>query len=630
VSRSKLFVHRFVVYGNGKFVYDEEFHLGVNIIRGENGTGKSTIMDLINYGLGAEISDWTDEQRRCDWVAMEISLNGLLVTLKRNITDTGKEKITFFEGRMEQALKYNEGWQKYSMTRSKDSHSISQQLFELLALPRHKTDEDKNLTMHQILRMMYVDQLSSTTKLLKEDQKFDNVTYRKAIGEFLLGIDDLAAYNLRQELIEAEKEFEKVNGELKAIYRMFGHDESLINVQTLDNDILTLRNEITALEQKKFEIRALVKERADQEVSEKIIALVKKVDEEANRLSTLKSERNELQLELNETRLFLHSLEERKKALAESQITYSALGEISFKYCPSCLEPIEEHSSIDSCHLCKKPKPTSDKGFAYSQLLNELNFQIKESRKIINTFSEDVLKIDSDVPLSEGAIETAKAELKELQTATDEKEALLLNVSSEIGFCRSQILSLEDKREQVERVEALKLRKGQANSYISNIKDKLQDIRQLQEHRYTEIYSLIEGKAKSLLKADGGYEIAFNEAEEVIFDFAKDKMYVNGRSKFSASSMVVLKNSIRFAMFEVAVDDKHARLPNLLLMDNIEDKGMREERSQNFQRQIVDACNKITDEFQLIFTTSMIANELDDTSMCIGPSYPKGTHTLEF
>ncbi|MFX3950007.1 hypothetical protein ACJBW9_11270, partial [Streptococcus suis] len=77
------------------------------------------------------------------------------------------------------------------------------------------------------------------------------------------------------------------------------------------------------------------------------------------------------------------------------------------------------------------------------------------------------------------------------------------------------------------------------------------------------------------------------------------------------------KNSIRFAMFAQAVDDPFSRFPNLILMDNIEDKGMREERSQNFQRQIVNVCANIISEFQLIFTTSMIANELDDTAMCV-------------
>ena len=295
----------------------------------------------------------------------------------------------------------------------------------------------------------------------------------------------------------------------------------------------------------------------------------------------------------------------------------------------SCLEPIEENDT-DSCCLCKKSKPSEDKDFAYSQLLNEINFQIKESKKIIEAFESDVLKITAVIPKVRYQLASAKNELKEINTSTDDKEAVLIEIASEIGFCRSQILSLEDKREQVEKVDTLKERKANAITRISNIKAKLEEVALLQERRYVEVYSSIESKAKNLLKLDGGYEPSFSAPEEVVFDFAKDKMFVNGRSKFSASSMVVMKNSIRFSIFAHAADDKYARIPNLILMDNIEDKGMREERSQNFQRQMVNVCDTIHDEYQLIYTTSMIADELEGTAMCVGPYYPKGTHTLDF
>ncbi len=629
MSRSKLFIHRFAVYSAGKFVYDEEFHLGVNIIRGENGTGKSTIIDLLNYALGAEITDWTQHQLRCDWVAVELTVNGHTVTLKRNITRTGQEKVLFFDGEMGAALHSVDNWNKYPMRRNNDTHSFSQHIFELLNMPRHQTDDSKNLTMHQILRLMYVDQLSAPGRLLKEDQKYDNATTRRAIGEYLLGIDSLDAYNLRQDLIEANKEFEKVNAELNSIYRMFGSDGSLINLSLLNSEVEAVKSRIKELEAKRLEIRSAPSEDVSKEAAERIKAIVTQLDKLSNDLSVLDSKKNELQAESRETTLFLRSLVHRKTALAESQITYSSLGAVSFEYCPSCLEPLDTVND-GNCGLCQSEKCTHDKDFAYSQLLNELNFQIKESQKLIESFDEDIVKIDSKIPALKQELKFLKLEFKDINVAVDDREALLLNASSDIGFSQSQILSLEGKREQVSKVENLKAKKQKAQKRINEIQEELEKVSLLQENRYLSVYSSIESKTKDLLMLDGGYESAFDEPEDVIFDFAKDKIFVNGRSKFSASSMVVMKNSVRFSIFSQAADDNRSRFPNLILMDNIEDKGMREERSQNFQRQMVDVCNRIDNDYQLIFTTSMIADELEGTTMCVGPFYPKGRHSLEF
>lgn len=629
MSRSKLFVNRFVVSGRGQFVYDQEYHTGVNIIRGVNGTGKSTITDLLSYAIGAVINEWTEEQLGCDWVMVEVSINGLLYCLKRDIVESGQARMSIFEGKFTDALSHGADWTQYSMRRGDKRHSFSQQIFELLGLPRHKTDDSKNLTLHQILRLIYVDQLSATTKLLKEDKEYDNITFRRAIGDYLLGIDDLEAHNIRQDLLASNRDYEKLNSELNAIYRFFGKDASKINELTLNAEISNIASQLEELKIRKQKVLRSQSNELNKLVIQKANILQDEIDQLSSQKQEFENTKAEVSLELIDTELFVISLKDRKKALEQSRLTFTSLGEINFKYCPACLEPIpeEEHTG---CSLCKTEKRDGERDVAYVQMLNELNFQIRESEALIKDFRARLDSINSQLPGITRRLEEAKFEYQELEVTAEAKDAIVAEIASEMGFCKSQVIALEDRRELVTKVESFRLDKERVNILIQRLQDKLDQINARQAERYNSVYDSIEKKASQLLVQDGSYEPTFDKVEEVTFDFAKDKMFVNGRSKFSASSMVVMKNSIRLAIFIHAVDDNFARLPNFLIMDNIEDKGMIAERSHNFQKNIVSECEKLGDEYQLIFTTSMINPELDGTDMCVGPMYLKGTHTLMF
>jgi AAA15 family ATPase/GTPase len=629
MSHSKLHVNRFAVSKAGYLVYDEQFHKGVNIIRGANGTGKSTVVDLLSYALGSVITEWTKEQLSCDWVMVEVSFNDIPFCLKRDITESGQAKMSIFEGKFDDASSTVSNWTQYSMRRSEERHSYSQQIFELLRLPRHKTDDSKNLTLHQIFRLMYVDQLSATTKLLKEDKDFDNATFRRAIGEYLLGIDDLEAHNLRQELLTANKNFESLNGELNAIYRLFGNEVSKINEQALNNEIKEVESQLLDLKIRKKEILRAHPDELNDLVKAKANALQEEIDDVSNIKLELEESKSMLSVELIDTELFLTSLDDRKTALEQSRLTYSSLGGVHFKYCPSCLEPILENDH-SCCRLCKTERREGERDIAYVQMLNELNFQIKESDALIKEFRGSLDNINSKLPGINRRLEEVKFEYQELGITAESKDAVVSEIASEMGFMKSQILALEDRREHVNKVDYLRNEREESIKRIQKVQDKLDQISIKQANRYNYVYSSVEAKASQLLAQDGSYEPTFDAVEEVNFDFAKDKMFVNGRSKFSASSMVIMKNCIRLAIFLHAVDDKDARLPNFMIMDNIEDKGMVEERSHNFQRIIVSECEKLDDEYQLIFTTSMIDPILNDTAMCVGEMYQKGSHTLEF
>lgn len=175
---STFFVNRFVISKSGKAVYDQIFHQGVNIIRGANSVGKSTIMDLLFNCLGGDIAEdrWNKEAQACEWLYAEIALNGHVMTISRPVEPGKKPAMNFFDGTFVQLCEAGTvaTWQKYGLIRTDEKLSFSQQIFELLNWPNNQTDDFANLTIHQILRLIYVDQGTAVNKILRaEHSTFD-------------------------------------------------------------------------------------------------------------------------------------------------------------------------------------------------------------------------------------------------------------------------------------------------------------------------------------------------------------------------------------------------------------------------------------------------------------------------
>lgn len=199
-----------------------------------------------------------------------------------------------------------------------------------------------------------------------------------------------------------------------------------------------------------------------------------------------------------------------------------------------------------------------------------------------------------------------------------------------LGFIEKQLEQLTDNLSIVRDIEITNQKLSDINAQIERIRNRLEATLEQTAGRRDEVTENISALVVEILKRDLGYETAFKDASHFDFNFGLDVMRLDGKSKFSASSMTVLKNAFRFAIFYLSVLDRHMRYPRLLIMDNIEDKGMVPERSQAFQRTIVECCSQLTGTYQLIFATSMIDPVLNNSEFCRGPNYLKGHHTLSF
>lgn len=88
--------------------------------------------------------------------------------------------------------------------------------------------------------------------------------------------------------------------------------------------------------------------------------------------------------------------------------------------------------------------------------------------------------------------------------------------------------------------------------------------------------------------------------------------------------------TVLYAIFFASLELDFFRYPRFILCDNMEDKGMEKERTQNFQNQIVAISQRMTEDHQTIFATSMVSDELNNNvDLCVGEYYDQDNKTLK-
>ena len=221
--KPSLFLNRLVIKEEQYIVYDEKFHKGVNIIRGDNSSGKSTIMELIFFALGGVIpkKQWKEKALLCSEVYAEVQINERIFTLQRNITDNSQEGMRIFEGKYENFLIKESLHFPFNSNANANKESFHDNLLSLLGIPKSKSDNSNSINFNQILRLIYTDQLTSVSRIFRE-QEFDSNLIREAIGDLLLGISSGELLSKKIEFKNLNKKLDTAIDEVKIVLRISG------------------------------------------------------------------------------------------------------------------------------------------------------------------------------------------------------------------------------------------------------------------------------------------------------------------------------------------------------------------------------------------------------------------------
>ena len=625
-----LLIKRLIIKRSQHVVYDEKFHGGVNIIRGENGSGKTTIVESIIYALGGDIKNKKTEFKLCSYVYVELGINDAVYTFRRSIED-GYPALDVFEGGYDDAKASIDLWTRYSNKRTNNQKSYSEIIFSLLGFPEEKTESDGNITIHDILRLLYEDQKTSSDKIFLSQNFPEGNSKRQAISDLLLGIDDYHLHKLKMNLAEKEKLFSQYEGQLKQIYRIFGSSEMDVNINAILQDRKNFEREQESIADKIDSLQLDEGREASKEAKKKFNEVKKQLTDLKKQIFSLEEERDTLVFDIADSREFIESLNIRLDALDASTEVTKALGSIDFSFCPCCLQVLSDSPDANKCYLCKSDIKDDGRSLGYLKMRNEINFQKKESGNILERKEERLLEVTNLIKKAKALQIKLERKHGNFVNSLNPIEAEIKNYLSRLGYIERAIQDTLDKEKLAQKIAEIQEKKASLIADISQIRDDIQAANALREKNRSALYTAINDFTMELIKNDPNDELS--GVDRIFFDFGKDDVVAVGKDSPAASTGTYLKNSFFFSLFLVSLNNQFVRYPRFIIMDNIEDSGLETNRVQQFHKDIIERSEMTDVAHQIIFTarSEVITPELDSSPLCVGKHYrsKQGEYSLD-
>jgi len=616
-----IIVRRLVILKGAAHVYDEHFHAGVNIIRGENSSGKSTVLNILVHGLGGDISQWSEHALLCDRVLVEVELNGKTATLSREISRATKRPMDIFGGDIDAALKAGiTDWRRYPYSSSEGKQSFSQAIFALLDLPEVQTESSGKLTLHQLLRILYSDQLSPVENIFRFE-RFDAPIVREAVGRLLCGAYHAEIYENEMRIRALEKEQSEVAATLTSIYSVLGDVKHSLNEDWAKAELRQLRATLESLEK---EIEAAERELFADDGSERFTltaqrAAFDEVQALQAAITQVRGDIEALELEIADSASFIAALESKLVALKDAGLVSEEFDSVDFLWCPSCYAALDRSVGEHACHLCKSPFDDERLKTRIVNLTNDVGIQLRQSALLQKERHRQLNELRDRERAVEIEWRSAADRLAAVQrTPSSDLRSRVRRLNQRSGYVQREIEDVQEKAGLVEQLGRLSKRKADIAAELSALNDRNEQLKTSEQKRLELAYTEIAERTRDFLHHDLPRQEAFQTARSINFSFGSDKISVDGESYFSASSLVILKNSFLAGFLFAATDDKEFRHPRLAILDTVEDKGMEPERSQNFQKLLVAASGASKVDHQIIFATAMIAEDLNNAIFTVG------------
>lgn len=404
----KLIVNHLVLVGSRKN-YEVNFKKGLNIIYGDSDTGKSSILNLINYCLGSNKVDFYDEiEITGKYCLLEVALRGIVYTIRRDIFKPNNE-IEVFKCSYDKIDEFFPQYfsPNYSKT-SEDGYfsdfllsSMNIPIIKLKEAPTKHDSKMVRLSFRDIFKYNFLDQDKIGSKKIFGDNPVLIVKLKETF-KLMYNVLDTQILELESIIIEKnnlKKELENKNKSVSSFLKET-EIESLkdltLKLESIDGELIILNDNLKVID------KEIIKD------SEDLNYLRKEIQQKESEILEISQDLNVNQQEIRQNIALRNEYSNDIRKVIATLEVIDKLPRIEDRQadCPLCeqsmsLSKLKEHFTNSDA--------TSIKGE-----LNGLRRRKKEIAKIY-----DVLK--ESIENKEHQIKTRTKELEELRYLLDKQ-----------------------------------------------------------------------------------------------------------------------------------------------------------------------------------------------------------------
>jgi hypothetical protein len=487
-----LYIEKLVIVGRDRN-YTVPFDKGLNIVYGDFDTGKSSILNLIDYLLGASEFDTYDEiEINGKYALLQVNLNEKVYTIKRDLFDKN-EFIEVYPSIIEEMdivfpREYGPNYSK----KGSDGY-ISDFLLQSLNIPLIKvkeapTKEDsptKRLSFRDIFKYCYLNQDDVGSKLLLENSNFTKYVKVKETFKFLHMVLDTQIADLELELKEKvtlKNKKEETFSNVSAFFR----DTKLDSLDSLNEELDKISNSLIEVEHNIERLTSSITSDTKQfdDIREMVriyeLQIIQKEEEKSSK---------ELSLEQKQ-RLKKDYQSDIKKLEVSLEITKNLpKNEVSDVNCPIC----ERQMNLEKLRHKLGENPVSEIEQELKHLtghIKSINLLIEEDISYISKIDQRIVVLKENVNnykdfldvetnkfispyiVQRDALISQKATLLEKKNRINHLKKLRIKLSElakEVNLLSQQIIEIRKN------IDTLKLNAPSVSGIIQNLADKLDD-----------------------------------------------------------------------------------------------------------------------------------------------------------